>query len=328
MVEPSIDAADVVMRGGTVAKGDLYVPERVRADMRERMESRIVKTISEFESASEDEDVLTGHLGANLTTHARQVYVPSPELPGYWTWSLRHRKFRGRGPGATEKKLGADGVIELTLDSPSGSRSKSMLFQSKMEGSSGARGLVEQCAKLSTWREAAAVFSYGKHGFQALTLDATLAAKGDLVRAKGAALSEFLAETFVGCEVGDTELRYHVEEKMLTWIDAERRRVAARFAVKHRIKINVKPPSPARSALQGFDEISADEIAKHRMAVDDKDLLGVEWNATQTEMKAAQKAITKVYHPDMWNGWSDVIREAMEARTKEVQGIILKKRER
>jgi len=62
--------------------------------------------------------------------------------------------------------------------------------------------------------------------------------------------------------------------------------------------------------------------------LNDRDMLGVYWGATQAEMKAAEKAITKVYHPDMWQGWPDAVREAMEARTKEVQCLILKKRER
>jgi hypothetical protein len=115
---------------------------------------------------------------------------------------------------------------------------------------------------------------------------------------------------------------------MLSWIDAERRRVATRFSVKHRFRLNVKPPAPGWSDLEGVDEISADEIAKHRMGVNERDMLGVDYGATYAEMKAAQKAVTKVYHPDMWQGWSEPVRDAMEARNKEVQGLELKKRER
>ncbi len=102
-----------------MAKGDLNIPQLVRADMRARFASRIRKTNLEFDSSAEDEDVMTGHLGANLTTYARQVFVSDVELPGNWTWSLRYRKFRGRGLGATEKKLGADGIFELIVDGQS-----------------------------------------------------------------------------------------------------------------------------------------------------------------------------------------------------------------
>ncbi|MGL4441049.1 MAG: hypothetical protein ACRCUE_17445 [Bosea sp. (in: a-proteobacteria)] len=293
--------------------------------MRERFKSRIIKTISEFNSADEDEDVMTGHLDANLTTHSRDVYVPDRELPGTWSWSLRYRKFRGREPGATERQLGADGIIELSVDGPYNSQVKSMLFQSKMEKSHGSRELVEQCSKLSNWREAAAVFSYGPDRFAGISLDAVLGAKGNLVEAKGVDLAEFLADLFVACTIGDTELRYHTDKKMLSWRDSQRTRVAARFAVKHRIKINVKRPSSLWSDLQGVNEISADEINKHRMAISERDMLGVDWGATYAQQKAAQKAITRVYHPDMWSGWPDQIRATMEARTKEVQGIKIKK---
>jgi hypothetical protein len=30
-----------------------------------------------------------------------------------WTWSIDYTKFRGRGPGAAEKALGADGILEM-----------------------------------------------------------------------------------------------------------------------------------------------------------------------------------------------------------------------
>lgn len=308
-----------------MAKGDLYIPVRVIQDMRERFESRILKTMSEFDSADEDEDTMTGHLGANLTTHSRDVYVPDIEMPGTWSWSLRYRKFRGRGPGATERHLGADGIIELHVDGPYDSQVKSMLFQSKMEKSRESRDLVEQCAKLSNWREAAAVFSYGPDRFVGLSLDSVLGAKGDLVKAKGIDLAEFLADFFVSCAIGDTELRYHTDKKMLSWMDLQRTRVATRFAIKHRIKISVKRPSSLWSDLQGVNEISADEIIRHRMAINERDMLGVDWKATHAERKAAQKAITRVYHPDMWHGWPDPIQAAMEARTKEVQGLKIKK---
>lgn len=307
-----------------MAKGDLRIPEQVREDMRERFETRIAKTIAEFASADEDEDVMTGHLGANLTTHSRQVFVPDAEIPGPWIWSLSYRKFRGRGPGATEKRLGADGILEVTVAGPYGSDTKSMLFQSKMEGAAGAKGLVEQCARLTTWREAAAVFSYGAAAFEGLTLDDVLAARGDLAAASGEGLASFLSEKFVGCEVGDTDLSYDAQKKMLRWRDAQRQLVSTQFAAKHRIRIDVK--GPKSQWRERVEEINADEISKHRMAVRAEDLLGVDWSATPAEMKAAQKSLTKVYHPDLWQGWSREVLAAMEERTKEIQAVPVKKK--
>jgi hypothetical protein len=308
-----------------MARGDINIPKQVRADMRRRFASRIKKTVDEFDSAAEDEDVMTGHLGANLTTHARKVHVPDLEIGGTWTWSLTYRKFRGRGPKATEKRLGADGIFELVLNGRGGPQVKSMLFQSKMEGSGDARGLVTQCAQLTTWREAAAVLSYGPDQFDAFTLDAALGAKGHLPTTSGVPLADFLADTFVGCEIGDTDLRYHADERMLTWRDTAGDRIATRFAAKHRLRISVKPPTFHWSDLHIANEISADEIAKHRMAVSDRNMLGLDWEASSAQAKRAQKSITKVYHPDLWQGWPDIVRDAMEARTKEVQAIDLSK---
>ena len=310
-----------------MARGDMRIPERVLEDIKTRLQGQIEKTLAEFESAEEDEDVLTGHLGANLTTHARQVWVSEGERTGYWTWSLKYRKFRGRGAGATEKKLGADGIFEVLLNDSGRVQSKSMLFQSKMAGPGGARQLAEQCAKLSTWREAAAVFSYATSGFEAMTLDAVLGARGDLRNAKGLPLDEFLANVFVKCVVGDTDLRYVSDHKMLTWIDNNSQRVATRFTVRHRFKIGVKAPGYPQSDLAGFNEILNDEIAKHRMRVNNRDLLGVDYNATTREIAAKQRQLMKIYHPDMWVNFSPQLREAMELIAKEIQSTDLEGRE-
>lgn len=306
-----------------MARGDFFIPEQVKDDIKTELKLRVDKTIAEFDSAAEDEDTLTGHLGANLTTSQRKVWVESVELGGHWTWSLSYRKFRGRGGGATESRLGADGIIELSVGDDRWPRKKSMLFQSKMDGSGGTRRLVEQCAKLSTWREAVAVFSYGRESFEAMKLDAVLGAKGDLHLVHGAPLAEFLADTFVECKIGDTDLSYYPIERKLVWRDFNNQWVAARFNVKHRFKFKVMPPAPKRASPAWIKEISVEEIIKHRMKVEEMDLLGIPVGASRAEVRTARKELAKIYHPDLWHGFSDDLRTLMELRTKEIHSVEL-----
>jgi len=94
----------------------LYIPDEVKANIRAHLETAIQNTVEGFDSASEDEDTMTGHLGARLQVRVQRVMVPRPnEIPGEWRWAIKYYKFRGRGPAATERFLGADGIFELTL---------------------------------------------------------------------------------------------------------------------------------------------------------------------------------------------------------------------
>lgn len=300
-----------------MARGRFYIPQEVKDDIREHLKRALFKTVDEFDSAAEDEDVMTGHLGANLSTGSRPVYVPQGDPPGTWTWSLRYNKFRGRGPGATEKLVGADGIFELSVDAGYGSASKSMLFQSKMLDARDDRGLVEQCAKLTTWREAAAVFSYSPAGFQAFTLDSALSTDGDLVGARGVPLEDFLGGAFLDCVVGDTDLRYHAKPKLLTWTDTKQGRIAVRFETKHRLKIEVRHPSPLDFSLQGRNIISTNDLHKHRMDFSSHDLLTDPTTSVEENEKTARRRLAKVYHPDRWEGYPLEVRETMLSRSKE-----------
>ena len=194
----------------------VYIPEPVRTAIRAHVRERVEQSRGEFFSAAEDEDTLTGHLGARLQIPPQRVLLLEDELPGEWRWSITYKKFRGRGPKATETFLGADGIVELTVDSGFRIDQKTLLFQSKI-GETGGTDLVRQALKLSTWREAAAVFSYTPDRFAAFTLDDVLEHRGRLPAASGTSLGEFLADEFLECLVGDDELRYDAVRRELTW---------------------------------------------------------------------------------------------------------------
>jgi hypothetical protein len=105
-------------------------------------------------------------LGSSLRSGLQVINVTNDEINGPWKWSIDYKKFRGRGPNATEFFLGADGILELTLDYGGRKDAKSLLFQSKTEWARDT-ALLTQAARLSTWREAAIFINYTPSAFYA-----------------------------------------------------------------------------------------------------------------------------------------------------------------
>jgi hypothetical protein len=66
--------------------------------------------------------------------------------------SIRSYKVRGKGPGALERKLGADGIALVHINTPKTNLSGFFLFQAKKaRGLSGSlRGAYSQCTKMLT----------------------------------------------------------------------------------------------------------------------------------------------------------------------------------
>lgn len=293
-----------------------YIPKAVLDDIAERVRQGVDETLAEYESAAEDEDTLTGHLGAKLTTRARRVVVRADEIPGTWTWSLSYTKFRGRGPGATEKRLGADGIFELALAAEGRpAELKSLLFQSKMEGSGGA-DLVEQCARLSTWREAAVVLAYSPERISAYSIDSVLAARGLPKRAQSTQLDTYLAHSFVACLVGDNDLRYIPSRRTLVWRTMAGERVSANFEIKQRLRFTVRPPR--RAPWLVARNVGTDEVHKHRMEATDEEILSVKPGRDVANPKQAVRALSKIYHPDLFEKFPLETRELMTARMQEI----------
>ncbi|WP_145980719.1 hypothetical protein [Magnetospirillum sp. ME-1] len=295
---------------------NMYIPEAVRIDIAERLTEAINATVEEFESAWEDEDVVTGHLGGQMTTRRRKVMVDNVELGGVWTWSLHYRKFGGRGKGAPEKAIGADGIFELSLEHQSYTDVKSLLFQSKVEGGSSG-SLIDQSARLSTWREAAFIMVYGKAGFKAVTIDSAMKSKGSVDTAPSTPLEVFLNEEFVACNVGDNDLQYLAPDRQLSWRNFHGEIVAVNFCLTHRFRINVVPPIGGRRKPRIDRHIQPDEIHRHRMDIRIEDLLKVQTNAPSTTPKMTLRALTKIYHPDLFHSCSLETRELMKVRLQE-----------
>ncbi len=225
---------------------DLYVPAVVKASIRDHVESAVQRAVHGYLSASEDEDTLTGHLGALLSVASQRVVEVSGDFAGVWTWSLDYYKFRGRGAGATERILGADGVFEVRLVIGGRLTQKSLLFQAKNNWSSDP-SLLSQCIKLSTWREAAFVLNYTPDGFLAYSIDEVIRTRGVKRRQPSATpFAEYLGGQFLDCLVGNTNLHYDPRKRKLIWRTMNNEVVATRFSLGHRFAVKVVGATDAK----------------------------------------------------------------------------------
>lgn len=147
-------------------RNKIYIPKEVKVSISEHIRNSINRAVEGYSSACEDEDTLTGHLGALLKIENQEVFVED-NLPGAWKWSINYYKFRGRGSKATESFLGADGIFELLVNGSKDNQSskKSLLFQAKNNWKND-KLLYKQCIKLSNWREAAFVVNYTPKNFK------------------------------------------------------------------------------------------------------------------------------------------------------------------
>jgi len=299
--------------------GRLYLPDEVKTAITAHIRDAEARAVDAYESGVEDEDVLTGQLGAYLRIGTQRVAVSNSEIGGEWTWSIDYRKFRGRGPGATEKILGADGIFELRLHGIGRGIKKSLMFQAKNEWSSDQR-LLDQVVKLSTWREAACVIDFRSGSIDVYTLDAIVRSRG--VRGDGSnaeSLGSFLGTRYLNCDVGDTELAYDAKRRQLMWTSMGGRRVATSFSVGERIRIDVSAPRNMSQELGELLVISNSDVHKHRMYVNPRDMLGVAYDAPQQEVKIAARQLAAVWHPDFFvSRLPPDLLEVMTRRTQEV----------
>jgi hypothetical protein len=274
-----------------------YIPPEVQSAISSHIDEAVANAVRAFPAGAEDEDALTGQLGYALRIDEQAVTVQG-EVAGIWRWSIDYTKFRGRGKGAAENTLGADGILELRTHHAQGSDTKAALFQSKTKWSGRDEDLSIQCLKLSTWAEASFVIDYRPDGFSAYRIEDVIRARGTKTLAVGmVSLQTFLNEAFLGCVIGDSDLKYDRDERLLIWRTRDGVIVATQFAVGSRFRINVKWPRTEGR----FDKlVEPGEVYRFRMDASPEDILNLPTAFTKADLKKAKREAALTYHPDQF----------------------------
>jgi hypothetical protein len=83
-----------------------------------------------------------------------------------------------------------------------------------MGAPSGSRAF-EQALVLSNWREAAVFLGYDEDAVKVYRLDDVIRSQGGMGSLQGPSLQSFFSEVFLACLVGDSDLAYITQSRML-----------------------------------------------------------------------------------------------------------------
>lgn len=304
-----------------MARKKLDIPNEVKKDIQKHLSEKYPLALEGFLSANEEEDALTGDLGATLRIRNQKVLVKNSEvgLPGVWTWGIDYHKFRGRGPGATENKLGADGIFELTLKVGRKVEKKSLMFQSKINWTND-DNLIKETIKLTTWREASFILNFTPTEFEAIDIDSVVLSRGKRNdKIKITPLDKFIGTNFLDCVVGDVDLKYDGRARKLIWRTTTGQIVATKFSIPHKIALLISAPKAPYGHNFKFDkEIKNEEIPNYRMEASPEEMLNLSDNYSPDELKKAMASKSLIYHSGTYSFGDAILDELMKRRMQEI----------
>ena len=289
-----------------------YLPELVKLSIQRHIKKAITKAHHLHKSGQEDEDTLTGQLGALISTpRPRHVHVDGRS----YMWSISYSKLRGRGPRATEKAIGADGVFEFTIKDVEQDYIKCALFQAKTEHDNLQR-LLAQSIALSPFREAAFVIRYSNEKYTAIGWSEAFKQALGIRRPNEIPLDEFISNSFIGCIVGDSELYYDRDRRILRWRDIKGDIVHVKFPVRHQFRIRVEGPNRLTSYIG--QSILSEDIHEHRIEATDDEILEIGSNATTKDVNKARREAANSYHTDKYQQLSAPKQQFLDDLLKEI----------
>jgi hypothetical protein len=212
------------------------IPKTVLERIQDQLQTSGGRAHIGWDSGDDEEDTLTGDLGAVLRDGVSGVLEDGERK---WSWKVTYKKFRGRGPGADEKPLGADGILEIQLTDSSDGRvlKKGLLFQSLKIGSKTNKALSGQVQKMEAIvPNGSAIFEYGPDQYSAWPG----AEHRDLRTSVRRPIGEFLGRRFLPCEVGKLGLFYDPIRRALIVPEENNGVIFVKGEIGERIRVEVR----------------------------------------------------------------------------------------
>lgn len=209
--------------------------ETVQRQLRARAEAAQVG----WESASDDEDALTGDFCGALRSDWDTVRTGD----GAWRWRVRYKKFGGRGRNAFEKESGADGIVQVEVLGPAGEiATKGVLFQAKKATGSSRSDLHDQARKMETLAPGgSAVFEFGPQAYRAAASAVILQEFTNEPRRiphPHDSIGKYLANQFLECVSGLRGMYYDAVRKLLV-VPVEGTTRVVPLPLRHRVRLEV-----------------------------------------------------------------------------------------
>lgn len=195
---------------------DIRLPPGLKDIIRDRYLAGIADAEAKYRFSSADEDSLSGALGNNLSMAHPMIY--SDGMREY-QFQISYQKIRGRGPGAPERSLGADGIFQIEVRDERGLWRKGLPFQSKKQWRSKDGKLLKQVHDMIESAGDGIVIDYRPNHYSACLAHDVVhnQANRKLIDQAGAAhsLGQLLGNDFLDCTVGRVGLFFDPETE--TW---------------------------------------------------------------------------------------------------------------
>lgn len=199
---------------------DKGVPEKVVQQIKDHLIEASLIGEDGWEHANQEEDTLTGDYLGQLRTGIKRC--------GDWKWKIKYNKFRGRGAGAYEKTVGADGIITIEIEKDGIRETKSVIFQAKKEGNRQTAVQIDKMQKALPQGNMVLVFSkdgyFGETGKDFENGVAIEKRAGD-----------YLADVIVGCTNGQWGVDYDAIKNELRILD---KKIPFTY-FKHKLEIKI-----------------------------------------------------------------------------------------
>jgi hypothetical protein len=190
---------------------ELLPPEFLRL-IRDRIKAGVVDAENLFHLNQDEEDSITGALAQAISTKAEMAF-DGPD--GSFGFKIESYKIRGRGIGAPEKHLGADGILQISV-STDGHKvfSKGLPFQAKKFGGFKNADVLSQASDLLRTTETGVVIRYSDEGYTAMDVRNMVEVRetdGTQVRVFPPKLATVFGDSFLDCEIGRVGLSFDRE---------------------------------------------------------------------------------------------------------------------
>ena len=200
------------------------LPSPLLRTIRDRYIAGVADAEAEFDASSADEDSLTGALGQSISTKGIQYFGFEDRI---YKWQISYKKIRGRGAGAPEKTLGADGVFQIEVWDSAGNslRKKGLPFQCKKGWRGTDKKLSKQAADMLAATGHGIVIDYTSSGYSSCNARKVVEVAGsrrDLAKGDGMQpLGQLLGNDFLECREGRVGLFYNPEAELFSFGDVD-----------------------------------------------------------------------------------------------------------
>jgi hypothetical protein len=218
------------------------IPEQVFLAIQTYLRERTAHAERGWEGGADDEDALTGDFGGSLRT---PHWIESMQNGTLWRWQVRYKKVRGKGDGAPEKEIGADGVFQIEVHPQSRPLVvyKGILFQAKKDRGSSRSDLIDQVEDMERIAPGgSAVFEFGPEGYRGASgkvILATRRRRPERIPHPEESLGRYLADRFLPCESGLRGMYYDFMDGTLI-VPVGQGVVVRRIRPRHLIEVEVK----------------------------------------------------------------------------------------